>query len=144
MSVVKFPEPPTSNGDLIWVCKCGCSSFELFADGRTQCCYCNEYSTGADDTNWREALPNTPAVRNPAPDNGIVKVTRIGSSNSALKDVCDTATTDTTVCVIIVQNSGLVRTWGSEAWYVSPEVAWLDERIASARRMLISVAEGVK
>jgi hypothetical protein len=48
MSVVSLPnrEPP----DMIFVCNCGCASFELHADGRATCRSCRSVS---DDGGWK-------------------------------------------------------------------------------------------
>lgn len=48
MSVVSFPK--RQEPDAIFVCNCGCASFELHADGRATCRSCDAI---ADDGGWK-------------------------------------------------------------------------------------------
>ncbi len=48
MSVVSFPK--REEPDAIFVCNCGCASFELHADGRATCRACMSI---ADDGGWK-------------------------------------------------------------------------------------------
>jgi hypothetical protein len=65
MSITEFPKPEK----VIWVCTCGCATFELLADGGATCAACDDGwhpSNGA----WYvkpdeapEAVTDTPPVR---------------------------------------------------------------------------------
>ena len=48
MSVVSFPK--RQDPDAIFVCNCGCASFELHADGRATCRSCDSV---VDDGGWK-------------------------------------------------------------------------------------------
>lgn len=48
MSVVSFPK--REDPDMIFVCNCGCATFELHADGRATCRGCHSV---ADDGGWK-------------------------------------------------------------------------------------------
>jgi hypothetical protein len=48
VSVVNFPK--REEPDAIWVCNCGCASFELHADGRATCRDCRSV---ADEGGWK-------------------------------------------------------------------------------------------
>jgi hypothetical protein len=52
MSVVSFPK--RQEPDMIFVCNCGCASFELHADGRASCRSCHAV---ADEGGWKVRDP---------------------------------------------------------------------------------------
>lgn len=148
MSIIKFPgfdtkvngEPPSSvppenDGELVFICKCGCTSFILYESGVTECCNCETVSSDADRGDWRLRLPPKPAEPEGMPDT--VKITHIGTSKGALQRVLDHGKSDNTAFVIIGTKDGNVRTWGNDLVSAGETVWWLDEMLAMARKNLL-------
>jgi hypothetical protein len=61
MSVVTFPTKPRDE-KMIWVCNCGCATFELNSDGSATCRNCREVS---DRGGWKVREPEDPTFDGP-------------------------------------------------------------------------------
>lgn len=142
MSVIQFPggpAAPEAEDPMIFICRCGCSSFELRSDGTTECCNCGTVSGDADEggkVGWLKLLPGPDRIVE-MPENGVRKVTRIGSADTALKRVLGDANVTDTIAVAVFQADGRVRSWGSEEWYSNIQPEWLERHIDSFRDMLL-------
>jgi hypothetical protein len=141
MTVIPFTGPGNDNKpdpNIIWVCRCGCMSFSLLADGRTECCHCNTISNDADqDGDWRKRKPPTPDEPKDMPPEGEFKVTRSGNSNAALRNVVSSAKVDDTSFVIVVQNDDVIRCWRSADFQDGDEVHRVDDRLMMARSLIL-------
>jgi hypothetical protein len=79
MTVVDFPKRER----MIWLCRCGCSTFYLYDDSTTECAACNLAGDGAE---WVKSLADAP--RNPDRDDfNSVSIKAIGSVDFAKHSV---------------------------------------------------------
>lgn len=138
MGIVQFPgakEPER----LIWKCNpCGCQSFELYADGSTECCNCGKVSKGPEDGEWFRLKPPAPAEPKEAPTDGL-RVVRISNSGAALKHVLDDCDDEKTAFVIVVQKDGHTSTWKGREFDDAGAVYWLDDMLEGGRKLLLPV-----
>lgn len=138
MSIVNFPprEPKKDVEKLIWACHCGCISFELCSDGTTECCGCGTVSNGPEDAGWHSKKPRAP---NDAPVTERLEtvVTRFNSSKTALDRVMGEVNSEDSMFLIVAQRDGALRTWANEEYVTSDAVWWLDDKLATARTLLL-------
>ena len=134
MSIVNFPpRPPAADNAAIWVCKCGCSSFELHSDGSVECCNC---SLAGENAEWMRRKPEVPA--NP-PEIAFSerRITRFNTGAGALQRVLRNVNDRDTSFVIAAGRNGTVATWNSEEFLTSDAVWWLDEQLSVGRSLLL-------
>lgn len=135
--VVSFPTKPVER--LIWKCgPCGCQSFELYADGSTECCNCGKVSRGPEDGEWFRLKPAVP-VEPKVADNDGLRVVRISNSGAALKNVTDEANDEDTAFVLVVQNDGHTHSWKGRQFDDAGAVYWLDDMLAGGRKLLLPI-----
>lgn len=115
---------------LIWVCKCGCSTFKLYDSDEVECAQCGVISPA--EAEWVK----DPTPKNPAAPASIERVIAVASSvemtlRRLLKD-----DPNKLVVLIAIEGSGKTITWADDC--DTPErIAWLDRQLASARKMLV-------
>lgn len=138
MNVVNFPPRGPKEGDekVVWACLCGCISFELHADGTTECCGCGNVSAGPPDAAWRRLKPKTPADP-PEMEVPERSVARFNTGSGALRKVMAKMNVEETAFVIVAQREGPVSTWNGEEYITGDAVWWLDEKLTLARSMLL-------
>lgn len=136
MNIVEFPDrrPKKPQDVLIWACKCGCTSFELHADGSTACANC--MSVQDNDAGWVRHKPKPPADA-PVPETIEKVVRRFTSSGAALRQMMYKVNEVDVSFVISCERGGNVRTWSSEEFADGDAVWWLDEQLAAARSLLL-------
>lgn len=135
------PEPPKDDApELIWVCRCGCKTFKLYADGHTECAGCGHHGAGPEDALWRSKLPDPPPNPQPEEPDGdnTISIQNLATSGAALQHVLRKADPEETSIVIILQTDGGVSIWGGIDG--DEQDGWFDRRIAVAKKLLISKA----
>lgn len=137
--VIKFPGTEPED-QLVWVCRCGCQSFILYADGRTECCNCEKISNDIDDAGWFRDKPPAPDDPPELPKEGVTNVVRIGGSMEALDRVIGRIEENRTAFVIVCQKDGVASTWKSDEFDRQDcGTWWLDQQLAVSRKMLLPV-----
>lgn len=117
---------PTTS-PVIWICWCGCSTFELHASGAAHCASCGIEVVGAGgwympprDEVWDGDAPFQDVQGN-------------GSTDFARRRIADQAQAEDVVALVVVRANGGVSTWGANS---TPEdLPWLRRRFADAMRL---------
>lgn len=142
MSVINFPgnQPPKDeDSDLIWVCRCGCQSFNLYSNGQTECCNCKQMSTGADSAEWMKLKPEVTGEEKEAPET-LTNVIQVQHSNAALQQVVGGLDDQNCSFVVVSRANGIVSTWKAQEFDKHDcSVWWLDDQLAVARKSLLPV-----
>ena len=127
MSVLAFPRPPR----VIWVCGCGCASFDLHADGGIECAACDT-PIGTDEfSGWFDPMPD----RDYSSDANVSSnVHSNGSVDFARHRAMRYATSDDAVCIAVVDRDGTVHAW-SEADTIE-RMRWVRRKLAAAAGMI--------
>lgn len=122
---------------LVWVCRCGCSTFKLYEGGVSECANCNKQS--ADGGEWVNELPEPEGpVRDVLPDTKIISLTD-ASPAAALRGMLNRVDADALTALIAIESNGRVRTWGGVDTEDRRE--WLDERLEDARGLLTMLVQ---
>lgn len=117
---------------IVWVCACGCRTFELHADGTAMCANCERVASPGSD--WYRELP--PPVAEPREvDPDARAVVAMNSSDSALGRIVRKMNEDTTSVVIVIHDDGALNTW-SRGIDTPEQLDWLDRRLAAARKLV--------
>ena len=97
--------PEVREEALVWVCGCGCSTFELLSDGHVRCAVCEEVSE-AENGGWEP--PDTDAEWD-----GPVKrdIQYNGNPDFAKRKLQKHAEDPETCTIIVFKTSGSVHTW---------------------------------
>lgn len=138
MKVIDFPKPDRDN--ILWVCNCGCVSWNVFEDGHLQCANCDQSLAfdAQEHGDWMKRLPPAPEVvrEKDDPHNLINCVQRISDSPVALSRILASVKYDTTAFVVVVSNSGSVTTWGEQNFDGERNEEWVSDRLRDAQNML--------
>jgi hypothetical protein len=121
----------------VWTCSCGCTTFELFADGSELCASCGERSERCVDCggHWREKLPDVPESP-PELDETNFKVTNLNEPEGLMRRSIKALDHETVEALVIVHKDGTVKTSGPN-FDTEECVAWIDRRLMQAREMLL-------
>ena len=135
--IVPFPAagevtPEVTPSPQIWVCNCGCSSFQLFNDDTVPCALCGAQSPHG---GWTPAA-DSPTWEGPAPTTEIS--TNDNSVDFARKRVLNRANEDGTLAIVVLQEDGTISTWSRVKG--EEQLAWLEERLERAADMIRPVA----
>lgn len=115
----------------IWICGCGCSTFELFEDGGHGCAACGlEFHEGS----WYEVVPDAGEYQGePFRD-----VMWNGCVDFARRRVKRLVEGDDVVMIVVAKSGGEVSAWfGGDA--TAERKAWFGRRLSDARAMLKKV-----
>lgn len=131
--VIKFP---TSDATRIWVCDCGCSTFELLSTGDTQCASCGEVSsneggwfTPDSDNEWNGETPVRDVKANGCVDFSRRKLVQYAQSS----DACT---------ILVVDADGSVHLWTEVS---TPEqLEWLRRKFDQAHDIAARETKGEK
>jgi hypothetical protein len=107
---------------LIWVCECGCCTYELFSDSTVRCAVCGE-ATGGPDGGWD--VPETDKKWD-----GEAPVRDISGNGSEVfaRRRMDTYVKDPNACVIIVfDETGSIHTWSKVE--TKAQLEWFREKL---------------
>ena len=126
--VVSFPskEAPKT----IWVCGCGCGSFELSGDGELTCSGCGVPLAGAEGGWYVPALPGTPWEGDPP----VTHATSNGSEEFARRRMQGFAGDTDVAGIVIIKSTGQIHTWTDVD--TTKDVAWLQEGLKDAARII--------
>lgn len=124
--VLKRREPEEKR--LIWVCQCGCSTFELSNDGSAQCAFCRE--TREEGGGWfrKDHEPEWMG------DEPISDVQGNGSVEFAQRVVAKRALSDDAVALIVIRENGTIHVWSDLE--TDEQVDWTKRRIDDAKDLL--------
>ena len=115
----------------IWICECGCSTFELFEDGGHGCASCGlEFHDGS----WYEVVPDGGEYQGePFRD-----VMWNGCVDFARRRVKRLVEGDDVAMIVVAKSGGEVSAWfGGDA--TDERKAWFGRRLSDARTMLKKV-----
>ncbi len=130
MTIISFP-PKTTDRDLIWVCNCGCASFELRGDGSAVCRACE--SDVSEPGAWWDSVKNGPTT-DATPEyqdggNGPEFAERLAKRHAQDADI-----------LIAIRQNGRVQTWARDLT-TREQFEWLQRRVEDAMRLLESDLE---
>ena len=117
----------------IWVCRCGCTSFELMSDGGALCALCGTPRTGDgplggwlrtdDDPDWD--ADRLPPVRQIGGNGDPDFAKRVTARRLEHPDV---------VAVVILREEGRIHTWSNLE--TDEQVGWAGRRLAESLHLL--------
>lgn len=128
MSVVNFPSPTP----VIWVCECGCSTFELHETGEAVCANC-QCTSSASGGAWFEDITKGPA-RDPDAPPPIADVQGNGSVEFARGRIQQLAAQSDAVVLVVVRECGAVHTWS--ATETDEQIQWAKRKIAEGEALI--------
>lgn len=102
--IVNFPAKEKQPEPMIWVCGCGCSTFELLSDGAAKCALCQE---AINDGGW--LVPATDKEWDG--DDPVRDVSGNGEPDFARRVTSKRVLEDDVVLVVVVKQDGTVSTW---------------------------------
>ena len=117
----------------IWVCVCGCSTWELNRDGTAQCAGCDGL-TEAEAGGWFTAIEDGPE-RDPDLPGPVADVQGNGSVEFARRRMARLAEGDDVRMLVVVRDSSAVSLWRAET-STEEGLRWMRERLDDAREML--------
>lgn len=105
--IVNFPAKEKQPEPLIWVCECGCSTFELCNDGTGRCALCNSVIGDEAEGGW--LVPATD--KEWEGDDPVRDVSGNGEPDFARRVTSKRVLEDDVVLVVVVKQDGTVSTW---------------------------------
>ena len=115
----------------VWICACGCSSFELFSDGTVRCAACQ----GLHD-NYVAGWLTRCGDRETAIDETetFSSVGGNGSMDFARRRIAQIAQDDSTVLLVVARRDGHVSTWAVAD--TDEQFDWVRERLSQAADLI--------
>ncbi len=129
--VVDFPGGASERQ--IWVCLCGCSTWELNRDGTAQCAGCDGIAE-AETGGWYEDIAEGPE-RNPDLPAPVADVQGNGSEEFARRRMARMAEGADVRLLVVARESGAVSLWRADTATVD-QLQWMHRRLDEAREML--------
>lgn len=120
------PEP------MLWVCDCGCSTFELLSDGTARCAGCNASHDGMDG-GWLEKAGDKRTKY--AEGDIVADVQGNGSVEFARRRLAKIAADDDVSLLIVAKRDGAVSVW-SEA-ETEAQLKWVKKRIKIGKNLIL-------
>jgi hypothetical protein len=133
MTVVDLPKPDRE----IWVCDCGCATFELNRDGTATCAICSHIPS-ADSGAWFADVKGGPDLD----DNATAPIQDVhgnGSVEFARRRISQIAAGPDVVAMIALRENGGVHTWSTVD--TEERVKWLRRKVKDAVNL---IADGAK
>ncbi|MEL6310896.1 MAG: hypothetical protein AAFQ17_00790 [Pseudomonadota bacterium] len=128
MSVVSFPTK--ANEQRIWVCGCGCSTFELLEDGSARCALCaapvEPHPKGA----WWTVPDNAEEASEPPQKD----IQGNGSVEFARRRLQQLAQDDDAVMLMVVRSDSSVSLWADAE--TNEQIEWSRRRLEDADGLL--------
>lgn len=117
-------QPPRT----IWICQCGCSTFELSNDGSAQCAFC--HTTRDEGGGWfrKDHEPEWDGI------DPISNVQGNGSVEFAQRVVAKRAHSDDAVLLLVVRKEGTIHTWSDLE--TKEQVEWVFRRMDDAKELI--------
>lgn len=123
------PEP------MLWICACGCSTFEILSDGSANCAACCS-PHDVDGAGWSSWV----AMSDKNEDSTFRDVQGNGSVEFARRRVAQMATDDTAAVVVVARRDGSVSTWSEVE--TADQAQWVRERLTQAADLITAKIEG--
>lgn len=122
---------------LVWVCKCGCSTFRLYEGGAVECASCGVI--GPEGGEWINEVPEPPMVARQQPiETKVISIA--GNDEQALNSMLVHADAKTMVAAIFIYTNNRVRVWGGID--DNKRIRWLARRLKDARELLTICVRG--
>jgi hypothetical protein len=141
MTVISFPKPDPKN--IIWVCQCGNTTFQLKPGMIAVCAHCkNEIVSGTDEQIGAWMAEFEPPVPEKVPEEPLGHtVVDFNDNQHTLKNVTKWILEREGIGFIIgVDNTGEIKTYGSIGGEAQTE--WFERRVERARSMLFDDYDG--
>lgn len=119
------PEDPN-----IFVCRCGCSSFEFYSDGSVKCALCSQHM---DSLSGEWEVPEAP-LRPVDADPRVREVSANGDEDFARRVILKRGETPDVVAIVVVREDGSTHMWTNVE--DQEQRNWLMRRIEESRGML--------
>jgi hypothetical protein len=127
MAVVDFPNKP----EQIWVCLCGCSTFELLASGATRCASCSVVSQN--NGGWYTP-PVTTEYTGAEP---FVDVQANGEVEFSRRRLSRRAMDPETCCIVVLSRNGEISTWSDIE--TQEQSDWVKRRLSHGAELINTV-----
>lgn len=114
----------------IWVCSCGCSTFELCSDASATCAACGN-KPDSEEGGWFTPPDTDAAWEGDAP---VRDVSGNGSVDFARHQLSEHAKAPDAVLIVVVKEDGTRHTWCSAD--TDEQVEWAERMLANAARMI--------
>ena len=121
---------------VIWVCECGCSSFNIREDGEAECCVCSQLAD-ADGQGWYDRTKDG-HQRSDDLDGPIEDTSGNGSMEFVRRRVAQLATDETAVLLVVAREDGSVSAWSVAE--TEDQIDWVSEKLEAAMRLVQSNA----
>lgn len=118
----------------VWVCNCGCSTFELRSDGTAACAACDTVQD-ADGAGWSSWT----AQSSKSEDEAFRDIQGNGSVDFARRRVAQMASDDTTTTLIVIRRDGSLSTWSEVE--TAEQMEWLRRKLDQAATLVASKIE---
>ena len=119
---------------MIWICDCGCSTFNLRDDAEAECAACDALVVGAGQ-GWYERIADQPK-RDPNLEDPTADVQSNGSEDFARRRIASFAHDDDVFCNIVIRDDGTVHVWGRERLETRAQISWMTRKLRIARQMM--------
>jgi hypothetical protein len=123
--VVSLPTRP----EVVWVCACGCSTFELMGDGAARCATCLS-QTDAEQGGWH-APDSAPEWDGDAP---VRDIQGNGSVEFARRRLTQLSSADDAVAVIVIREDGTLHAWSNVE--TQEQFSWLKRQMIKVYRLI--------
>lgn len=124
--------PAGPEEERVWVCQCGCSTFELVDPGYLQCALCKTHASP--DGGWH-ATGEVPAFTNTWVGDAPVKtITGNNSTDFAKRLIVQRSMEDDAVAVIVVREGGMIHAWSNVE--TDAQTEWVHRRMDDAKGLV--------
>jgi hypothetical protein len=122
--VIQLPPAP----EVIWVCGCGCSTFDLMGDGTARCAVCSR-QTPYEQGGWH--APEAASTWNG--DEPVRTVRGNNGTEFARRRVTQLSAAEDAIAIIVIREDGTLHTWSSIE--TSDQRSWLKRQMVRAYRL---------
>lgn len=120
----------------IWICDCGCSTFELLSNGTARCAACDADHEGV-GSGW---LDRSEDRRSPhAEKETFADVQGNGSVEFARRRVAQMASDENAVLLVVAREDGSLSAWSKAER--AEQFAWAEEKLKQATALVTRKAE---
>lgn len=118
--------------ELIWVCSCGCSTFELLSSGLIRCPVCQ---SRAEQPQGGWYAPDPEQLWQGDPETGPIRdISGNGSEEFARALIVSRASRSDAVGIVVMEREGAVRVW-TEA-ETEEQIAWFRDKLEVAHDLV--------
>jgi hypothetical protein len=123
--IVNFP---TKEEPRIWVCACGCSSFELMSDNSVHCALCQTVST--DNGGW--TAPDTKSEWDG--DERVREISGNGDPEFAKRVVSRRALESDVTVIVVLKKDGAISAWTDVE--TAEQRDWVDRQLGRVKEII--------